>query len=104
MDKADCYQLGYVAKLHGFKGEVSLFLDVTDPSEYKKISQVMIDLNGHLTPFFIERYQLKAKGFAQVKFEGVDSENDAKILLRKRHTCQHRIYQFLEIRIFMIMK
>ena len=41
MKKADCYHLGYVAKLHGFKGEVSFFLDVTDPNEYTKLDPTL---------------------------------------------------------------
>ena len=83
MNKADCYHLGYVAKLHGFKGEVSFFLDVTDPSEYASLDVVYIDINNQLTPFFVESFQLKPRGFAAVKLEGVDSENDAKNILRK---------------------
>lgn len=83
MKKTDCYQLGYIAKLHGFKGEVSLFLDVTDPEEYPKLDSILIEINGVLTPFFVTSYQLKNKGFASVKLEGVNSENDAKPLLRK---------------------
>lgn len=83
MNKADCFNLGYVAKLHGFKGEVSLFFDVTSPEEYGSLDAVFIDVNGMLTPFFIERIKLRAKGFAQVKFEGVDDEIQAKSLLRK---------------------
>ena len=83
MQKADCYHLGYIAKLHGFKGEVSFFLDVTDPSEYTSLNKVFIDINGFLTPFFIKSFQLNPRGFAAVKFEGVDSENDALPLLRK---------------------
>lgn len=83
MKQADCYHLGYVAKLHGFKGEVSLFLDVTDPTEYASLDSVYIDINGQLTPFFVEYIHLKPKSFATVKFEGVNSENDAKNLVRK---------------------
>lgn len=83
MKKADCYQLGYIAKLHGFKGEVSLFLDVTDPSEYKSLDSILIEINGNLTPFFVTSFQHKNKGFVSLKLEGVDSENDAKALLRK---------------------
>ncbi len=83
MKKADCYHLGYIAKLHGFKGEVSFFLDVTNPEEYQKLDSVLIDINGLLTPFFVTSYQLKPKGFASVKLEGVDTENDAKSLVRK---------------------
>ncbi|HRP53854.1 MAG TPA: ribosome maturation factor RimM [Fluviicola sp.] len=84
MNKAECFELGYVAKLHGFKGEVSLFLDVTNPNDYAGLDAVFIEINQQLTPFFIESFKLKNKGFAAVKFEGIDTENDARVLLRKR--------------------
>ena len=83
MKKADCFHLGYVAKLHGFKGEVSLFLDVTNPEDYATLDAVFIDLNDHLTPFFVESLKLKNKGFAAVRFEGVTDEVTAKKILRK---------------------
>jgi 16S rRNA processing protein RimM len=83
MIKADCFHLGYVAKLHGFKGEVSLFLDVSNPADYAGLDALFIDINNQLTPFFVESFKLKNKGFAAVKFEGVDTEQDARLLLRK---------------------
>ena len=83
MKKADCFQLGYIAKLHGFKGEVSLFLDVTNPEDYTSLDALFIDINNHLTPFFVEQLRLKNKGFAQLKLEGVNDEQSARKLLRK---------------------
>ncbi len=83
MKKADCFHLGYVAKLHGFKGEVSLFLDVTNPSDYESLDAVFIDINEQLTPFFIESLRLNNKGFAIVRFEGVNDEQAAKRIVRK---------------------
>lgn len=83
MIKADCFHLGYIAKLHGFKGEVSLFLDVTNPNDYASLDAIFIDLGDNLTPFFIESIKLKNKGFAAVKLEGVKDEVSAKKLLRK---------------------
>ena len=83
MNKADCFNLGYVAKLHSYKGEVSLFFDATNPEDYANIDAVYIDLDGILTPFFVESIEMKDKGFAKVKFEGVDSENAAKIIHKK---------------------
>lgn len=83
MKKADCYHLGYIAKLHGFKGEVSFFLDVTNPEEYASLDSVFVDINGQLTPFFVESIQLRPKSFATVKLEGISSENEAKSLVRK---------------------
>ena len=44
---------------------------------------IFIDINNHLTPFFIESITLKNKGFAAIKLEGVSDENAAKIILRK---------------------
>ncbi|RFC54750.1 ribosome maturation factor RimM [Brumimicrobium aurantiacum] len=83
MNKADCFNLGYVAKLHSYKGEVSLFFDATDPEKYANLDAVFIDVDGILTPFFVEKITMKDKGFAKVKFEGVDSEKDARIILKK---------------------
>lgn len=83
MNKADCFHLGYVAKLHGFKGEVSLFLDVTNPEDYASLDAVFVEINSQLTPFFIESFKLKQKGFAAAKFEGVDTEDAARLILRK---------------------
>jgi 16S rRNA processing protein RimM len=83
MNKADCFHLGYIAKLHGFKGEVSLFLDVTNPNDYASLDAIFIDLGDNLTPFFIESIKLKNKGFAAVKLEGVKDELSARKLLRK---------------------
>ena len=84
MDKADCFELGYVAKLHGFKGEVSLFLDVTNPEDYTSLDAVFIEINGQLNPFFVDSFKLKNKGFAAVKFKGVENERDGRVLLRQR--------------------
>lgn len=83
MNKADCFHLGYVAKLHGFKGEVSLFLDVTNPEDYTGLDAIFVDINEQLTPFFITSIKLKNKGFAAVRLEGIDDETTARKLLRK---------------------
>jgi 16S rRNA processing protein RimM len=83
MIKTDCFQLGYIAKLHGFKGEVSLFLDVTNPDKYASLDAFYIEINEVLVPFFVENLKIKQKGFAAVKLEGVDTEEAAKDLLRK---------------------
>lgn len=96
MNKADCFHLGYVAKLHGFKGEVSLFFDVTNPEDYAGLDAVFIDINDQLTPFFVESIKLKNKGFAAVRFEGVDSEDSARRILRKNIYLPDQILPELE--------
>ena len=79
----DCFYLGTVAKLHGFKGEVSLFLDVSNPNDYQQLTSVFIEIDGALIPFFIEHVKVKNKGFITVKFQDIDNELSAKALLKK---------------------
>ena len=84
MDLKDSIYIGQIAKLHGYKGGVSLFLDVTHPEEYMDMASFFIEIDGILTPFFVESFKLKNKGFAAVKFQGVDSEQEARSLLKKK--------------------
>ncbi len=84
MDLKDSIYIGQIAKLHGYKGGVSLFMDVTHPDEYMDMESFFIEIDGILTPFFVESFKLKNKGFAAVKFQGVDSEQEARSLLKKK--------------------
>lgn len=55
MTKEECFYLGRVAKTHGIKGEVTLKLDVDDPSDYLKMKYFLLEINKVLTPFFVEK-------------------------------------------------
>lgn len=55
MTKEDCFYLGRVAKTHGIKGEVTIKLDVDDPSEYLNMKYFLLEINKVLTPFFVEK-------------------------------------------------
>ena len=77
------FYLGKIAKLHGYKGEVSLFLDVTNPADYNQLKRVFVDVDGVLIPFFIDQLKPKNKGFVAVKFQDVNEEIAAKKLLKK---------------------
>ena len=84
MDLKDSIYIGQIAKLHGYKGGVSLFLDVTHPEEYMDMESFFIEIDGILTPFFVDSFKLKNKGFVAVKFQGIDTEQEAKSLLKKK--------------------
>ncbi|WP_420582381.1 ribosome maturation factor RimM [Reichenbachiella sp.] len=76
----DCYQIGHVIKTHGLKGEVQLFLDVDNPSEYQEMESMLVQQNDSLIPFFIEYLQINPnKSIA--KFEEVDDIEQAKALV-----------------------
>lgn len=82
MDFEACFQVGYVSKVHGIKGEVQVYLDVDMPENYKKLESVYVDLNNKLVPFFITRFSLVGQK-AVVKFEEVDSIEQAEDLKNK---------------------
>ena len=84
MDLQDSIYIGQIAKLHGYKGGVSLFLDVSDPNDYKETNTFFVEMDGILTPFIVETLKLKNKGFAAVKFQGIDSEQHALSLIKKK--------------------
>lgn len=73
----DCFNLGHIARSKGFKGELSLFLDVDEPENYKDLDRILVDLNGVLTPFFIDCLRLKNDGYADIKLEGVETKDDS---------------------------
>jgi 16S rRNA processing protein RimM len=81
MNKNDCFNLGHITKTSGIKGEVVFYLDVDDPSHYRKLDSLFIELNGQLIPFFIESLQLR-KNAAVVKLEGIDSAERAADLVK----------------------
>jgi 16S rRNA processing protein RimM len=76
-------EIGHIAKLHGFKGEVSLFLDVTNADDYRDLSVVFFNMDGIPTPFHITRIKPMNKGFLVLTFEGISTEVEAKMLVRK---------------------
>ncbi|WP_436517701.1 ribosome maturation factor RimM [Ekhidna sp. To15] len=83
MKQDDCYQLGEVIKTHGLTGEVSISLEVDYPDEYKNLESVFLEQQGKLVPFFIDTIQIN-KNKALVKFEDVDSIDNAKSLIKSK--------------------
>src|SRR5690606_17765931 len=82
MDFEACFQLGYVVKVHGIKGEIQIFLDVDIPSNYKNLESVFVDIDSKLVPFFVENIQISGnKGI--LKLEEVGSIEEAEPLKGK---------------------
>lgn len=75
----DCYQLGYVIKPHGLKGEIQVFLDVDSPKEYEGLESVFVLQGQQLVPFFIESIAVRGDK-AIVAFEEVETVESARAL------------------------
>lgn len=81
MLKKNCFYLGKVAKKFSFKGEVLIYLDTDEPETYENLESVFIECNKNLIPFFIVNSQLHKNDFLKVKFEEVNSEDDANEII-----------------------
>lgn len=76
--KEDVYRIGQLTKPHGIKGEVAFsftddIFDRTDECDY-----LVCLMDGIMVPFFMEEYRFKSDTVALVKFEGVDTAEQAR--------------------------
>lgn len=77
--KDDVYKIGTIGKSHGVKGEVSLYFD-DDVFDRVDADYLFLDIDGILVPFFFEEYRFKSGETALVKFEGIDSQDQARTI------------------------
>jgi 16S rRNA processing protein RimM len=78
MQTSDCFYLGYIKKPFGYKGEVSIVLDVDEPDAYKELESVFVLLEGKLVPFFIAKISFRPNSHeAVVQFRESASEEKA---------------------------
>ena len=45
LKKEDSYYLGRITKPFGYKGELSIYLDVDTPEEYRELDGVYVEIN-----------------------------------------------------------
>ncbi len=83
-DKSELHELGYFTKLHGYKGELTAYLDTEVLQDYEDVESIFIEVKGQLIPYFVESLSSKTNKTVKVKLEGVDTEDAAKSLVKAK--------------------
>ena len=83
MQNKDCFLVGTVFKLHGYKGDVNIYNDDDIPFNFSSIKYFLIDLDNNLIPFFVDRVRSTKPKIILVKFKDINSEKEAKNILKK---------------------
>jgi 16S rRNA processing protein RimM len=80
MLKEDCFQIGFVQRTHGLKGEVTCVISTELPET--DFDAVFVELDNRLIPYFIKQLSLKGDR-ALIQFEDVGTLEQAQRLVGK---------------------
>lgn len=76
----EVFKIGYITKHRGLRGEVEMsFTD--DCFDTGSADYLVLDMDGILVPFFWEEYSFKNNDTAILKFEDIESEQQARKLV-----------------------
>lgn len=78
----DYIEIGKINKPHGLGGEIKAVIDERYWNDVAAVEAFFVDQHGAKTPFFIE--YLRGKGTLILKFEDIDSKEDASLFTRKK--------------------
>ena len=78
MEISECFKIGYVAKSHGLKGEVTIVM-APDCPDLKDVKSVFVETSYQLVPYFIQSVSITGSK-AYVKLEDVNSQEVAGAL------------------------
>ena len=74
--------VGKLLKTHALKGELNMLLDI-DPGYLEEGNPAVLDIDGIYVPFYADSIRTKGSFSYLVKFDGIDSEFEAKKLVNK---------------------
>ena len=73
----EIYKIGQLGKPHGIKGEIT-FSFTTDVWDLVEADYLVLSIDGIFVPFFLEEYRFRGEHSALLKFQNIDSIEDAQ--------------------------
>ena len=77
---SDLYKIGTLTRAHGVRGEVA-FQFTDDVWDRVEADYLFLQLDGLQVPFFLEEWRFRSDSVALLKFEDIDSADDANRLV-----------------------
>lgn len=75
----EVFKIGRIGKPHGIKGEVTIHID-DDVFDRVDADYLVLMVDGILVPFFIEEYRFRTDETVLMKFDGIDTQEQAREL------------------------
>jgi 16S rRNA processing protein RimM len=76
------FNLGVISKVFSFKGEIVARFDVEVPNLFDNLNALFIEEKGSLVPYFVDKVEPQLNNFVRIKFRGIDTQEQAKRLLK----------------------
>ena len=76
------FNLGVISKVFSFKGEIVARFDVEVPNLFDNLNALFIEEKGNLVPYFVDKVEPQLNNFVRIKFRGIDTQDQAKKLLK----------------------
>ena len=76
------FNLGVISKVFSFKGEIVARFDVEVPNLFDNLNALFIEEKGNLVPYFVDKVEPQLNNFVRIKFRGIDTQEQAKKLLK----------------------
>ena len=92
MNVEDCFEIGYISKTRGLKGEVQVSFSFDEP-EKLKIKSVFIEINNKLVPFFVDTYKIPMPQVGYFTFEDIDHVDKAQNITKRKIFLPNRLKQ-----------
>jgi 16S rRNA processing protein RimM len=86
----DCFEVGYITKTRGLKGEVQVAFSYEEP-EKLKINAVFIEVNSKLVPYFVTFFKIPMPQVGYFSFEDIDHIDKAQALTKKKIYLPNRL-------------
>lgn len=90
MNIEDCFEIGYITKTRGLKGEVQVAFSYPEP-EKLKINSVFIEVNTKLIPFFVSFFKIPMPQIGYFSFEDIDHIDKAQSITKKKIYLPNRL-------------